>query len=288
MIALVNAEFMKIRTTRAWWLFLLGFTLLTAAALTSNAFSHHYQLYPQQDLADRAQALAQAAQARTQAGAAAIAASMMTSGQFLSFLISLMLGIQVATSEYAQRIATTTFVTVPRRASVVRAKLAVAACCGALFWLIAVIIDGLVTSVFLQSQHLSTSLAGWTVVRSVLLSLLAFVLWALFGLGLGALIRSQVAAVVVAIAIYAGGYAVVELVFHALYDLTHQGWILAAPVLAPAVASSVMITPGQAFPHAPPQWAGAAVMAGYALILAAAGIQQTLRRDVPAGTVLRL
>ena len=125
-------------------------------------------------------------------------------------------------------------------------------------------------------------------VRSVLLSLLASVLWALFGLGLGALIRSHVAAVVVALASYAGGYAVVELVFHTLYDLTHQGWILAAPVIAPAVASSVMITPGQSFPHAPPQWAGAVVMAGYALVLAAAGIAQTLRRDVPAGTVLRL
>jgi len=122
------------------------------------------------------------------------------------------------------------------------------------------------------------------VVRSVLLSLLAFVLWALFGVGLGALVRGQVAAVVLAIASYAGGYAVVELVFHALYNLTHQGWMLAAPVIAPAVASSVMITPGQSFPHAPPQWEGAAVMAGYALVLSVAGTAQTLRRDVPAGT----
>ncbi|HTZ25154.1 MAG TPA: hypothetical protein VMC83_14280 [Streptosporangiaceae bacterium] len=96
--------------------------------------------------------------------------------RFLSFLISLMLGVQVATSEYAQRIATATFLTVPRRARVIHAKLVVAACCGALFWLIAVAVDGLVTPVFLQSQHLSASLAGWTVVRSVLLSLLAFVL----------------------------------------------------------------------------------------------------------------
>jgi hypothetical protein len=41
-----------------------------------------------------------------------------------------------------------------------------------------------------------------------------------------------------------------------------------------------MTTPAPAFPHAPPQWAGAAVMAGYALALAATGIVQTRRRDV--------
>ena len=49
-LRLVRAEIMKIRTTRTWWLFLVGFTLFTAAALTSNGFSHHYQLYPQQDI----------------------------------------------------------------------------------------------------------------------------------------------------------------------------------------------------------------------------------------------
>jgi ABC-2 type transport system permease protein len=72
----------------------------------------------------------------------------------------------------------------------------------------------------------------------------------------------------------------VELVFHTLNDLDHQGWILAAPVTAPAVASDVMITPGRAFPHAPPQWAGAAVMADYAVALTAAGIAVIRRRDV--------
>jgi hypothetical protein len=114
----------------------------------------------------------------------------------------------------------------------------------------------------------------------VLLSLLAFVSWAIFGLGLGALLRSEIISVVAGIGVYAGGFAAMELVFHALYDLDHQGWLLAAPVIAPAVASDVMITPGRAFPHAPPQWAGVVVMAGYALALTAAGIAATRRRDV--------
>lgn len=279
-MTLVMAEIMKIRTTKSWWLFLVGFTLFTAVALMNNWFSHHYQLYPQQDLPDRAQALAQAAQARTAAGVAAIAASMMTSGQFISVLFAMLLGVLITTNEFAQRTATATFLTVPRRARVILAKAAAAACFGALFWLIATVAGAVTTPVFLHSQHVSTSLAGLTVVRSVLLSLLAFIVWAVVGMGLGAVIRGQVASVITAIGSYAGGFAAAELIFHTIYDITHQGWVLAAPVIAPAVASDVMLTPGRAFPHAPPQWAGVAIMAGYALALATAGITVTRRRDV--------
>ena len=110
---LISAEIMKIRTTRVWWIFLGIFTLFSAAALMNNFLSHHYQLYPQQDLADRAQALARATEARTPAAAAALAASMMTSGQFLTVLIAMLLGIHVVTSEIAQRTVTTTFLSRP-------------------------------------------------------------------------------------------------------------------------------------------------------------------------------
>lgn len=279
-LRLVRAEILKIRTTKSWWLFLAGFIVFTAVAVVNNGFGHHYQLYPQHDLADRSQALAQAAAARMPAGVAAIAASMMTSGQFLSVLFAMLLGVHIVTSEFAQQTATATFLTVPRRSRVIVAKLAAAGCFGALFWLIATIIDGVTTPVFLHSQHVSTSLTGWVVVRSVLLSLLAFVGWAIIGLGLGALLRSEIISVVAGIGVYAGGFAAVELVFHAIYDVYHQGWILAAPVIAPAVASDVMITPGRAFPHAPPQWVGVIIMAGYAVALTAAGIAVTRRRDV--------
>jgi ABC-type transport system involved in multi-copper enzyme maturation permease subunit len=279
-LRLVKAEFMKLRTTASWWLFLGGFILFTAVALLNNWFSQHYVLYPQPDLSDRAQALAQAAQARTSGGVAAIAASMMTSGQFLGVLIVMLLGVHVATSEFAQQTAAATFLTVPRRSRVIAAKLAMAACSAALLWLIATVIDTVVTLIFLRTQHVSTSLTEWVVIRSVLASLLAFVLWAAFGVGLGALLRGQVASIFAGIALYVGGFAAVELIFHGFYDLYHQGWILGAPVIAPAVASQVMVSAGRAFEHAPPQWVGAVILAGWALALAVAGTVATGRRDV--------
>jgi len=278
-VRLLRAEFMKIRTTSTGWLFLTGFIMFTVLALTINGFGSHYQLHPQQGLASGAQALAQAAQARSPAGVATMAASMMTSGQRIGVLFALLLGVLIVTSEFANQTAAVTFVTVPRRATVIMAKVYAAACCGALFWLVSTVLAAVATPLFLYSQHVSTSLAGWDVTRSVLLNLLGFVAWGVFGLGLGAVLRSQLVSVIAAIAVYVGSFGT-ELVFTALYNSFHQGWMLGAPVIGPAVASEVMTTSGQAFPHAPPGWVGGVIMIGYTVTLVAGGIALTKRRDV--------
>lgn len=275
---LVRAEFMKIRTTGTGWLFLAGFIVFTALALTINAIGTHNQLYPQQGL-NGPQALAEAARSHTPAGVAAIAASMMTSGQLFGVLFALLLGVLVVTSEFANQTAAVTFVTVPRRATVMMAKVAAAGCCGGLFWLVGTVLAAMATPLFLYTQHISTSLAGWTMARSVLVNLLAFVAWGVFGLGLGAVLRSQMAAVIGAIVVYAGSFGA-ELVFTALYNFFHQGWMLGAPVIAPAVASEVMIRSRSAFPYAPPAWVGGVIMIGYTVALVAGGIALTKRRDV--------
>jgi len=278
-VRLLRAEFMKIRTTDTGWLFLTCFIVFTVLALTINGFGNHTQLYPQQGLVSPAQALAQTAHFRSPAGVAAIAASMMTSGQLFGVIFALLLGVVVVTSEFANQTAAVTFVTVPRRATVIGAKLAAAACCGALFWLVGTVLAAVATPPFLYSQHISASLAGWTVARSVLLNLLAFVAWGVFGLGLGAVLRSQMASVIAAIAVYAGSFGTIP-IFTVLYNLFHQGWMLGAPVIGPAVASEVMTSSGPAFPNAPPAWVGGIILIGYVVALAAAGLALTKRRDV--------
>ena len=282
-VRLVRAEIMKIRTTSIWWLFLLGVVVFTAGALWANAVSHHLELYPPLGAltgAARAQAIAQAARARTHSGQVAIAASMMTSGQFLGVLFAMLIGVLVITSEFAHQTATATFLATPRRAVVITAKLAAAAWFGALFWLVSTVMDAVITPFYLHSQHVSVSLTGWVVVRSVLLSLLAFAIWACFGLGLGALIRSQTGSVITGMAVYLAGLAAAEITFHLIYNFYPHGWVLGAPVIGPAVASTVMITPGRAFAHAPPQWAGLVIMVGYAAALGVSGIAVTRRHDV--------
>jgi hypothetical protein len=111
------------------------------------------------------------------------------------------------------------------------------------------------------------------------LNLVAYAVWGVFGLGLGAVLRNQMASVIGAIVVYAGSFGT-ETAFTLLYNLFHQSWLLAAPVIAPALAYAVMIMSGQAFPDAPSGWAGAVIMFGYTAALVAGGIALTKRRDV--------
>ena len=204
---------------------------------------------------------------------------MMTSGHLFAVIFALLLGVLIVTSEFANQTAAVTFVTVPRRATVIKAKVATAACCGALFWLVSTVLAAVAVPVFLYTQHISTSLAGWTVARSVLLNLLALVAWG----DLRARFRRDAA--------QPDGLRHrrarrlrwqfgLELVFTLLYNLFHQNWLLGAPVIAPAVASEVMVTSGRAFPYAPPAWVGGVILAGYTVALVAGGIALTKRRDV--------
>jgi ABC-2 type transport system permease protein len=282
---LVAAEVLKIRTTRAWWLFTGGFALAGALAAAFGWASNNNVLHPSlPDYpagASRDTVIAQAASARTAPGAAALAASMMTSGQFLLVLITVMLGVHVATSEYNARTVTSTFLIEPRRSRVMLAKVIVCALSGVVFWATAIVLDGVTTPFFLAAEHLPPSaFSSPVVVRAVLMGLLAHVLWGLFGLGLGAVLRNQVVAVVAAIAVYAGGVLAVDLITHLLYGAFHASWLLSLAVLAPAQASNVMITAGKAFQDAPPWWAGGLVLGGYGAALAASGTASVSRSDV--------
>jgi ABC-type transport system involved in multi-copper enzyme maturation permease subunit len=278
---LVRAEVAKIRTTKTWWLLALGIVAFTALAFTSNAFQHHYELFPPTGAGDRGPDEQSAiATAHTPAGLARIAADMMTSGQFFGLMLVMIMGTLVITNEFFHQTATTTFMTSPHRTTVVLAKAIAAILFGGLFWLVATVLDLIATPIFLNSQHVSVSLTQWTVVQSVLLNLLAFAIWAIFGMGLGTLIRSQIGAVVTGMALYLLGTAAVAILFSILYNLVHRAWVQTAEVIAPAIASGVMITPGEAYPHAPPQWVGGAVLIGYAVVTGFIGILIMRRRDI--------
>jgi ABC-2 type transport system permease protein len=281
---LVMAEIMKIRTTNTWWLFIGGVLVFTSLALARNGARHHFELNPQLDglnASDKAQVLAQAAQAHTPGSLDAIAGDMMTSGQFFGVLFAMIIGVLVVTNEYAHQTATATFMANPRRTRVIMAKFVAAACFGALFWLASTLMNVIVTPIYLHSEKVSVALTDWAVVRSVLLNLLAFVMWAIFGLGLGTLVRSQIGSVVTGMATYLLGIAAVAVVVQLIYLVYHHAWVQSAIVVAPAVASLVMTTPGRIdIDNPPPQWAGLVVMLAYTVAFGAIGVILTRRRDV--------
>jgi ABC-type transport system involved in multi-copper enzyme maturation permease subunit len=280
LLRLIRAEVAKIRTTRTWWLLALGIVAFTALAFTSNAFGHHFELHPPQDARVGPDEQAQIAQAHTATGLAKIAADMLTSGQFFGLMLAMIMGILVVTNEFFHQTATTTFMTSPHRTTVVLAKTVAAVLFGGLFWLVSTVLNVIATPIYLSSQHVSVSLTQWTVVQSVLLNLLAFAIWAIFGMGLGTLLRSQIGAVVTGMALYLLGTAAVAILVHILQNLIHRDWVITAQVVAPAIASNIMITPGLAFLHAPPQWVGGAVLIGYATVTGFVGVLIMRRRDI--------
>jgi ABC-2 type transport system permease protein len=280
-LRLIRAEIMKIRTTNTWWLFLIGIVLVTGLALLVNGLQHHYELYPPVGQGgEGGDFQARVAAAHTSAGLARIAADMLTSGQFFGLLFAMIMGALVVTNEFFHQTATTTFMTNPHRSSVLFAKAVAAIVFGGLFWLMATVIDVIVTPIYLNSQHVSVSLTQWTVVRSVLLNLLGFAVWAVFGLGLGTLIRSQIGSVVTGIVLYLLGSISVAIIFNLIHNAYSHDWVLSAQVIAPAIASALMINPGQAFDHQPPHSVGGVVLFGYALVTGAIGLIITRRRDI--------
>ena len=275
---LVRAELVKIRTTNAWWLFTLtavalaGLTFLINMLQTSFLLDNTQQFVEGQPPEQREAILAQVRPDY-------IAANLGTSGQFLGLLIVLVLGIMVVTSEFFHQTVTTTFLTTPHRSAVVAAKLVAAALLGAMIWLVTSVLTVPATLIYLGAKHLDSGLGDAPVLRALGLNLLAYVLWAIFGVGFGVLLRSQIAATVTAIILYLAGYIGALIIFTVLQNWLHWDWIPKLQVIVPSLASQLMVNNTE-LPGSPPQWLGAVVLIAYAAVAGVIGTLIVRSRDV--------
>ncbi|GII21030.1 ABC transporter permease subunit [Planosporangium mesophilum] len=276
---LIRSELLKIRTTHTWWIFALATVAGTAAALALNFLQAHLFLNATDDIAsgsspDQAQSIAAQSQVVTQA------ANIFTSGQFLGCLFAALIGILLITNEYYHQTATATFLTTPHRTTVVVGKLVTAVMYSAVFWLVSTAIAIPAGLIFFQAEGLPSHLGDWDVIRAVLLNLMAFAIWAVFGVGFGALIRSQIGATITVSVVYVVGFSAADLIFTLLHQWLQQDWIRTAQVIVPSTASQVMLAPVKLFPQSPPQWVGALVLIGYGLIAGLIGTLILRKRDV--------
>lgn len=292
MTRLIRAEVFKLRTTNLWWLFALGTLISTGVMLAVDCVAAHSLLKPfDQYLAlethGHGRQLPPEFLARRQAewelGHSVItqATTIYTAGQLIGVLLACLLGIVLITGEYQHQTATTTFLLTPHRSAVVAGKLGTAVLMAALAWLASTVISVVAGAIFLHSEGYGTQLGHWGVDRAILLNLAAYAIWAVFGIGFGALVRSQLAATVSATVLYLVGATAASGVFDLLYTyVIKKDWILTAQVVVPAVASTVMISPTKTFDQSPPQWVGAAILIGYGIIAGAVGTWILRRRDV--------
>jgi ABC-2 type transport system permease protein len=294
-LRLFRSEIRKITTTNAWWLFGIASLFITGLTLWANlanaanniAIARSPVVEPKfppgagpGDVPPDAQAeIAQAHDLHLQAVRAA--GDVFTSGQFFGLVLVMLLGVLVITNEYQYQTATATFLTTPHRTRVVFGKLAAAIGLGFLFWLVSQAISLTAGLIFFHNIHLTNSLGEWSVQRAMLFNLLAYLLWAVFGFGLGTLIRSQIGSTVTAMIVYLIGYAGGIAAFILIRTFViHKDGVLTAAVILPPIASQIMISPDKLYPQSAAWWVGALVMGGWGLLAGLAGILLTRRRDI--------
>ncbi|GAA0540812.1 hypothetical protein GCM10010172_22620 [Paractinoplanes ferrugineus] len=269
---LVNAELFKLRSTSLWWI--MGIVLLPLYAASVLANWAQYANTNAGDVSDPDQAEA----VRAALEPINVATSMYTSGQYFGILILLLLAAIIVTSEFFHLTATTTFLVTPRRESVILAKFGAAVLVGVLLWLLTTVLNLIFVPPIMSNLDLGSQLGEPAVWRAIGLNLLAFVLWAVLGVGLGVLIRSQLAATLLLGIVYVVGTPAVGLIFFLLTRYVAD-WFDKLQVLFPPNASQLMIS-GTDLPGNPPRWVGAVVLIGYAVITGVIGTLITKRRDI--------
>lgn len=273
---LLRAELLKIFTTNLWWIFALITLPLWGLTLFINYVQSQFYLDP--SVAGGQLSPEEQAQIAAAGQPVAIASNLYTNGQFLSLMIVLVLGIVIVTSEFFHQTVTATFLTTPHRTAVILAKLVAGALLGLLFWLGTTVLNLAAGSLILGSFDLGNQLGESAVWEAIGLNALAYLLWAILGVGLGVLIRSQIGATVTGIVLYVAGFIGALIVIETLSN-RFGDWINDVAVLVPSLASQLMVT-GTDIPGNPPRWSGAAVLIGYALVTSAVGTLVLRRRDV--------
>lgn len=258
---LVATELLKLRTTRTWWGLLLTGVLL--AFLEAGI-------------------LAAVAGLTTGNGGAtpaptdpAVLRSVYTAGATLGYVVTMCLGVLGMAGEYRHLTITPTLLAVPRRSRLVGAKLVAYLLAGLAYGVVFVLSGAVLGGLVLRLRGYPLGLGAPGVWRSMVLAALGCAVWAVFGLGLGTLIRNQIVALLVAV-----GFAVLAGPLLALaLDAAHAGKV--AQYL-PNQASQALVqgTNGGLEQTLLPWWGGALVLLAYGLVFAAVGIALTTRRDV--------
>jgi ABC-type transport system involved in multi-copper enzyme maturation permease subunit len=293
-LRLIRSEIRKISSTNAWWLFGIASLVISGLALWANMAEAAgrlaearnngavFKLPPDASPVDAAQLQADfAARHDLHAQIVTAAGNIFTSGQFFGLVLVMLLGALVMTNEFQYQTATATFLTTPHRTRVVVGKLVAAAGLGMLFWLITQAIDLIAGLIFFHNLGLSNGLGDWSVQRAVLFNAAGYLLWAIFGFGLGTLIRNQIGSVVTAMAVYLVGYAGGIAVFILIRNyLIHGDWVLTSAVSLPPVASQIMISPDKLYPESAAWWVAALVMIGWSALAGTIGVLLTRRRDI--------
>jgi hypothetical protein len=186
-------------------------------------------------------------------------------------LLVLVLGILMLTQEFRFGTATPSFLVTPRRSRVLLAKLAAVALTGVLFAVLSALVALGLAAALLAARGADVTLDS-TVLEVLAGVVLVLVLYGPIGIGVGALVRNQIAAVVLSLV----WIFVAEALLIALLPDVGR-WTPGGATNAVLQLGSAPLAGGDALL---PVWGGALLLAVYAAAFSAAGAALTLRRDL--------
>ncbi len=188
-------------------------------------------------------------------------------------VIVLVLGILGMTTEYRHQTITSTFLVTPRRGLVLLGKVKAFALIGIVQGIIAVVVAfGLALALLPLKAHAPVPVSSlWEIAGAVLL---AFCVYGIVGVCVGALIRNQIAAIIAALV----WMILVEPLVVAFLPAVGK-WLPGGAVTSVLGASSFAGGQASAATYLP-AWGGALLLAGYAVVFGAVAAATTLRRDI--------
>jgi ABC-2 type transport system permease protein len=184
----------------------------------------------------------------------------------LGAIMSLVLGILISAGEYRHGTIADTFLSVPRRTPVMVAKLWIGFLVGILAGILSSATALVTALIWYSAKGVSFDLTSATVIRSLIGIVLWHAMYAAIGVGVGALVRSQAVAIVLAVIwIFVAETAVSQLV------VSLGRWLpaTAAKGLGNSSDSGLL-----------PQYGAGLVLAGWVALAAVAAIAATKRRDI--------
>ena len=195
----------------------------------------------------------------------------------LAYVFPVLIGTLSITAEYRYQTLTPTFLAEPRRTVVLAAKLVVATALGLLFGVVGAAAGAAAVAAVRGLTGAPLGLDA-EILQALAQVVLGMALWAAVGVGVGTLVRNQVAAVVVIIAF---SQLVEPLARIALssWDATRSVSQYLPGAAGDAMAGASLYTLGSPL-ELLEWWQGALVLAAYAVVLFAVGTRLTLRRDV--------
>ena len=181
-----------------------------------------------------------------------------------------MIGVMAMTSEFRHGTIRATFVFTPARSLVVGAKVLASVLIGIGFGALGAAIGLGAGVVMIRTQGYDLLIDSGDVRRLVVGTIVMSALWAACGVGLGALLRNQVVAIV---GLFAWVFVVEVILFQYVPEVARY---------APGAAGTALTggTVGDSSIHLLPAWSGGMLLAVYAALLILAGATVTSRRDV--------